>query len=59
MKNLNLGEHLRFQLRGEYFNAFNHTNFNSVDSSLEDGNFGRVTTAHEPRIIQIGAKLYY
>jgi hypothetical protein len=59
MKNVNLGEHLRFQLRGEYFNAFNHTNFNSVDSSLEDGNFGRVTTAHEPRIIQIGAKLNF
>jgi len=59
MKNVNLGEHLRFQLRGEYFNAFNHTNFNNVDFSLEDKNFGQVTTAHEPRIIQIGAKLYY
>ena len=59
MKNVILGDHLRFQLRGEYFNAFNHTNFNSVDASLEDGNFGQVTTAHEPRIIQIGAKLYF
>lgn len=59
MKNVNLGEHLRFQLRGEYFNAFNHTNFSAVDSSLEDSNFGQVTTAHEPRIIQIGAKLNF
>ena len=59
MKNVNIGDHLRFQLRGEYFNAFNHTNFSAVDSSLEDGNFGQVTTAHEPRIIQIGAKLYF
>ena len=59
MKNVNIGDHLRFQLRGEYFNAFNHTNFSSVDSSLEDGNFGQVTTAHEPRIIQIGAKLNF
>ncbi len=59
MKNVKLGEHVRFQLRGEYFNAFNHTNFSSVDSSLEDGNFGQVTTAHEPRIIQIGAKLNF
>ena len=33
MKNVNLGEHFRFQLRGEFFNAFNHTNFDSVDSS--------------------------
>ena len=59
MKNINLGEHLRLQMRGEYFNAFNHTNFDNVDSSFEDSNFGQVTTAHEPRIIQIGAKLYY
>ena len=59
MKNVNLGDHLRFQLRGEYFNAFNHTNFSGVDSSLEDGNFGQVTSAHEPRIIQIGAKLNF
>ncbi|HMG85043.1 MAG TPA: TonB-dependent receptor [Terracidiphilus sp.] len=59
MKNVNIGDHLRFQLRGEYFNAFNHTNFSAVDSSLEDGSFGQVTTAHEPRIIQIGAKLNF
>lgn len=59
IKNLNIGEHVRFQLRGEYFNAFNHTNFNSVDSSIGDANFGQVTGAHEPRRIQIGAKLNF
>jgi carboxypeptidase family protein/TonB-dependent receptor-like protein len=59
IKNLNLGEHLRFQLRGEYFNAFNHTNFSGVDSVLSDTNFGQVTSAHVPRRIQIGAKLNF
>lgn len=59
IKNLNLGEHLKFQLRGEYFNAFNHTNFSGVDSGLGDANFGQVTSAHEPRRIQIGAKLNF
>ena len=59
IKNVNLGEHLRFQLRGEYFNAFNHTNFSSVDSGMADANFGQVTAAHEPRRIQIGAKLNF
>jgi len=53
IKNLKLGEHLRFQLRGEYFNAFNHTNFSGVDAGLADANFGQVTSAHEPRRIQI------
>jgi hypothetical protein len=59
IKNSNIGEHLRFQLRGEYFNAFNHTNFSGVDSVMEDENFGQVTGAHEPRRIQIGAKLIF
>jgi hypothetical protein len=59
IKNLNLGEHVRFQLRGEYFNAFNHTNFSSVDSGIADANFGQVTGAHEARRIQIGAKVNF
>jgi hypothetical protein len=59
IKNSNLGEHLRFQLRGEFFNAFNHTNFSTVDSVLGDANFGQVTAAHEPRRIQIGAKMIF
>ena len=59
IKNVNLGEYLKFQLRGEYFNAFNHTNFSGVDSGLADGNFGQVTSAHVPRRIQIGAKLVF
>jgi hypothetical protein len=58
-KNMNLGEHLRFQLRGEYFNAFNHTNWNTVDQVQEDSTFGQITSTHEPRIIQIGAKLNF
>lgn len=59
IKNSNLGEHLHFQLRGEFFNAFNHTNFSGVDSTLGDANFGQVTSAHEARRIQLGAKLIF
>ncbi len=59
IKNVNIGEHVRFQLRGEYFNAFNHTNFMAVDSGIADKNYGQVTSAHEPRRIQIGAKLNF
>jgi hypothetical protein len=59
IKNLKLGEHVKFQLRGEYFNAFNHTNFSGVDSSINDTKFGQVISAHVPRRIQIGAKLNF
>jgi hypothetical protein len=59
IKNSNIGEHVHFQLRGEFFNAFNHTNFSAVDTVLGDANFGQVTSAHEPRRIQLGAKLIF
>jgi hypothetical protein len=59
IKNTNIGEHVRFQLRGEFFNAWNHANFNGVDSTIGDQNFGQVTSTHEPRRIQLGAKLYF
>ncbi len=59
IKNTNLGERMRFQLRGEFFNAFNHANFSGVDSVLGDANFGQVTSTHAPRRVQLGAKLYF
>jgi hypothetical protein len=59
IKNLDLGEHFKFQLRGEYFNIFNHTNWATVDQVEEDSTFGQITSTHQPRIIQIGAKLNF
>jgi hypothetical protein len=59
IKNVQFAERYRFQLRGEFFNAFNHTNFQTVDSTLGDASFGQVTTTHVPRRIQIAAKLYF
>jgi hypothetical protein len=59
IKNLNLGERVKFQLRGEFFNAFNHASFSGVDSVITDTSFGQVTSDHEPRIVQIAAKLIF
>jgi len=59
IKNINLGERIRFQLRGEYFNAFNHVNWDAVDNNVTDTSFGQVTSTHLPRRIQIGAKLNF
>lgn len=49
----------RLEFRAEFFNAFNHTEFNSVSTTLTNGNFGAITSAHDPREIQLGLKLYY
>jgi Carboxypeptidase regulatory-like domain/TonB-dependent Receptor Plug Domain len=59
IKNVSFAERYKFQLRGEFFNAFNHPNFWAVDNGLADGSFGQVTSAHVPRRIQLGAKFYF
>jgi hypothetical protein len=59
VKNVDFLERYKFQFRGEFFNAFNHTNFAGVDTGLNDGSFGQVTSTHNPRNVQLGAKLYF
>lgn len=60
IKNVEFLERYRFQFRGEFFNAFNHPNFSGIDTGLNDGAaFGTVTSAHLPRRIQLGAKVYF
>jgi hypothetical protein len=48
------------QLRGEFFNLFNRTNLQSKRSeSLTSGTYGRLTTAFEPRILQLALKFQF
>jgi len=47
------------ELRLETFNTWNHTQFNAVDTTLADTRFGQVTSAFDPRILQLGAKIYF
>ena len=49
----------RMEFRAEFFNAFNHTEFNSISTTFSSGNFGAITSAHDPREIQLGLKLYF
>jgi carboxypeptidase family protein len=49
----------RFELRFESFNTWNHTQFNAVDTGLGDSRFGRFTSAFDPRILQLGGKIYF
>jgi hypothetical protein len=61
-KNVLFGEaqRYRFQLRGEASNVFNHTNPSTFGSlSILSTLFGQFTGYRDPRIIQIGAKLYF
>lgn len=58
LKDLHLTERVRMELRGEFFNAFNHAQFDMPNSTIS-GSFGYVTAAERPRVIQFALKLYY
>jgi uncharacterized membrane protein len=49
----------RLEFRAEFFNAFNHTEWNNISNTFTASNFGAITTAHDPREIQLGLKLYF
>jgi hypothetical protein len=65
IKNVNIVGPVKFQLRGEFFNAFNHENFSGIGTGIDagtpasGGSFGTVTSGHSPRIIQIAGKIIF
>jgi hypothetical protein len=59
VKNTNLSEQFNLQLRAEFFNLFNHPNFNLPDNFLGSPTFGRISSARDPRHVQFGVKLLF
>jgi hypothetical protein len=60
LKNLALSETKRFEFRAELFNVFNHTQFFNPDGNSTDGSqFGQVTQAKDPRLVQFALKFYF
>jgi hypothetical protein len=58
-KDFRLGERLTSQLRGNFYNAFNHTNFNSISTNVGSGAYGQVTGAADPRIIELALRFQF
>lgn len=58
-KNTRLTEKLTFQMRFEFFNLFNHPNFQNIQGDLSQGNFGKVTAQTLPRWWQIGGRITF
>jgi hypothetical protein len=48
-----------FEVRAEFFNIFNHASFNNPNGNFSSSRFGTVSSARDPRIGQIGAKLIW
>ena len=52
-------ENQRFELRFEFFNVLNHTNFNIPSGTLSSANFGKIQSAGDPRILQFALKFSF
>jgi hypothetical protein len=59
LKTFSLREPLKFQIRGEFFNALNQVNFNDPQTSRSSGTFGRILGAGSGRTAQVAAKLLW
>jgi hypothetical protein len=60
LKTIPLSESKHLDFRAEFFNLFNHTQFFTPDGNTSDGaQFGQVTQARDPRLMQFALKLYF
>ena len=58
-KNFRIAERHTIQFRSEFFNIFNHTNFNGISVGLGSGNYGQVTSARDPRIVEFSLRYQF
>jgi len=58
-KTTKVWESMAIEFRAEFFNAFNHAQFNNPVGNYSSGQFGLVTGAKAPRIGQLGLKFLW
>jgi hypothetical protein len=58
-KDLRLTESKALEFRAEFFNTFNHAQFNNPNGNITSGIFGLVTSAANPRIGQLALKFMF
>jgi hypothetical protein len=57
-----LSENMKLQLRGSFYNAFNHANLNaptSANATVTSSAFGRITGTSDPRVVELSLRLAF
>jgi hypothetical protein len=52
-------ENIKLQIRGEFFNLLNRVNFGQPGNTVNTPTYGVITSANDPRIIQIALRLIF
>jgi hypothetical protein len=64
-KNFAFTERARLEFRVDAFNIWNHTQFignvnqGGISTTTTANNFGAVTSAYDPRVLQLGLKMVF
>ncbi len=58
-KKTKINERWNTEFRGEFYNAWNHTQFNNPDGNFSDSTFGLVQKARDPRLVQLALKILF
>jgi hypothetical protein len=59
MRDIPITKKLIFTLRGDAYNTFNHPQFNGLGTSITNGNFGHMTSAQDPRVLQVSGRFRF
>jgi hypothetical protein len=59
MRHIVVHEAQHFEIRAEAFNVLNHPTFQNPGATSTTGNFGRILTANDPRILQFALKFVF
>jgi hypothetical protein len=54
-----LTERLNTEFRAEFYNAWNHTQFENPDGNFTDSTFGQILKARDPRVMQFALKFLF
>lgn len=59
LRDFRITERVKFELRGEFFNALNHTNFNLPGRVFGGANFGVISASGPARQVQVGCRIVF
>lgn len=58
-KAIHVTERVQMQFQAQFLNIFNHVNFQTPDTGVQDGNYGEITSDYLPRQGQLGLTLSF